>query len=149
MEYKVFPHSIRRKNAITTDCEINFLSRTQLLSSTRSAARHASLIRSWHNDRASRVAGSESSSVLQPATTRILPRRPVLFMKFPVTYECPNELTDCEWNTSLVFLICSHTVRFRDTKYLVYPIILYRDPSLDVFLIYMKVSINFKLTFFL
>lgn len=48
---------LRRKNATTADCEIDFLSREHRSSSTRSAARHASLIRSWHNDCASRVAG--------------------------------------------------------------------------------------------
>lgn len=67
--------------------QLSFVREAPIFSSAQSAARHASLIRSWHNDRASRVAGSESSSVLQPATTRILPRRPALFIKFPVTYE--------------------------------------------------------------
>jgi len=77
----------------------------------RSAAQHASLIRSWHNDRTSRVAGS--SSVLQPATTRILPCRPALFMKF--TYDRSDELAKSrmKYNRAKIFDLFAHTVGFR------------------------------------
>jgi len=92
-------------------------------------APHASLIHSWHNDRASRVVESESSSILQPATTRILPRRPAFFMKFPVTYECPNELARLRMEYELFHLFAYNQVS--------------RYQPFDVFLIYMKASINF------
>lgn len=110
---------IPRKNATTADYEINFLSRAMalLVHAKRRAARHASLIRSWHNDCASRVAGSESS-VLQPATTRILPRRPAFFTKFPVTYELAR--SRMKRDRARYFSISSHTVGLRDAVSLLF-----------------------------